>query len=73
MTDQYHWRRLRSSVLPVEPEAIAVCGIWDLISRRLLDIPLSKIIHDAGISPRENIPVEIASDLIMFGSDFEED
>jgi hypothetical protein len=27
MSDHYHWRRLQSSLLPVEPEIVAVCAV----------------------------------------------
>ncbi len=27
MSDRYHWRRLQSALLPVEPEAVAMCAV----------------------------------------------
>jgi hypothetical protein len=34
MADRYHWRRLMSSVLPVEPEAVVLAGVAAAAARR---------------------------------------
>jgi hypothetical protein len=41
MADTYHWRGLHSSLLPVEPEAIALCATACLTARTTLDERLS--------------------------------
>jgi hypothetical protein len=65
MADTYHWRRLHSAVLPVEPEIVGACRcilrIWKGSGRTLREL-YARIAEDA---PDEVavLPLEVAADL----------
>jgi tetratricopeptide (TPR) repeat protein len=40
--DQFHWLRLESSILPAEPEAIAMATALSTVSRTMFDTPLGE-------------------------------
>jgi hypothetical protein len=67
MNDRFHWRRLRSGLLPVEPEALAVCLAADRVSRRLADLAVDALVADAGLTEREQVPARIATRLSLRG------
>lgn len=65
MTDDFHWRRARSAVLPVEPEMVAACRcvlrIWSRRGRTLRDL-FAIVAHDK-VDPVAVFPLEVAADL----------
>jgi len=58
--DQYHWQRLQSSILPAEPEAVAVTSALSLTARRSLGMSLMEI----GVEDRQSRTlIEVAESL----------
>jgi hypothetical protein len=63
MRDRYHWSRLRSGILPVEPEVVAACVTAAMLSRRWHDMSLGAMLDNANLSPRQMATAHIASRL----------
>ncbi len=61
MTDRFHWKRLRSSILPVEPEALATCMTVDPVSRRYTELRVDSLIEDAELTVRQRVLAEVAA------------
>jgi hypothetical protein len=65
MKDRFHWRRLHSGVLPIEPEIVGTCvGIIRIWNQRDQGHDLASLIREADVSPLAIIPIEVASQLI---------
>ncbi len=64
MRDRFHWLRLRTGVLPIEPEIVASCLIADRIVRlQYQDSGLLEVLHDLEISQRQMAPAYVANTL----------
>jgi hypothetical protein len=59
--DTFHWRRLMSTVLPAEPEAIAMTRWMSAMSHTMFGVPLAKLIPD--LDPHERVLVEVGEEM----------
>jgi hypothetical protein len=41
--DRFHWLRLESTILPAEPEAVAITTAMSVVSHTIFDIPISEV------------------------------
>jgi len=41
--DRFHWRRMQSTILPAEPEAVAMTTAMSMMSHELFQLPISEI------------------------------
>jgi hypothetical protein len=58
--DQFHWLRLRSTVLPAEPEAVAVTMALAMVSRESFELPISET---PGLDVHGQLLVRIGDDM----------
>jgi len=58
-TDSYHWTRLQSGILPVEPDVLAVCNVMNMACRKWFQESLLDILKDQ-LRPVELIPIQVA-------------
>jgi hypothetical protein len=68
MSNQFHWKRLRSNVLPVEPEVLAGCMAADFMIRRLAPGQNSAtVLRSENMTPRQMVPALVASHMPDLG------
>jgi hypothetical protein len=63
MNDEFHWTRLRSGVLPIEPEALATCLSVDAVSRRRTDQHVISLVDDTDLTARQKLPAQAATEM----------
>jgi hypothetical protein len=61
MADRYHWRRLMSSVLPVEPEAVVLAGVAVAAARRAGAV--DDLFERMDLPPLATVPLLIGREL----------
>jgi hypothetical protein len=62
--DQFHWLALRSSILPAEPEAVAMTVAMSIVSHSLFGIPISQM---PNLDEHGRLLAEIGDDLRKAG------
>jgi hypothetical protein len=63
MVDNYHWTRLKSGLMPVEPEVIATCIVFNLSLRQVFRQNLRELQAYNRLTGRQRIPIDVAVDL----------
>jgi hypothetical protein len=66
-SDRYHWRNLRASLLPVEPEAIAVCMTSEAVSQTLWSSSATDLVNEIDLPRRQRLPMDIAEEIWSAG------
>lgn len=61
MNDRIHWNRLRSGVLPEEPETLATCVTVNAASRRFTDRRVDDLTADAVLTRRHSVPTKVTT------------
>jgi hypothetical protein len=59
--DTFHWQRLMSTVLPAEPEAIAMTRAMSHMSREMFRLPLAELMPDLG--RHERVLADVGDDM----------
>ncbi len=54
--DRFHWRRLQSTILPAEPEAVAITTALSVISHEVFQMPITEM---SNLDPYGRLLVEI--------------
>src|SRR5262249_11960657 len=65
--DQYHWTRLYSAILPLEPELLAFALVWigEVRGRRPEGVPLARTFRSA-LGESACVPLECAEQLWQY-------
>jgi len=65
MQDRFHWHRVHSGILPIEPEIVATCvGIVRVLNQGNLRQNLARLLTETNASPLAVIPCEVANNLV---------